>query len=128
MTIAEALAEGGQTAIIGLSTVFSVLIILMIVITIMKMVFYKDPKKQTTQPEKAVESAASAVAEAVSELPAVEEAPEDDEELVAVITAAIAASLNTSTYNLRIKSLRRIDNKQPAWNRAGIRETINNRF
>ena len=119
MTIAEALAEGGQTAIIGLSTVFSVLIILMIVITIMKMIFYKAPSKP----------AASAPAPVVPEAPAAPKADEmDDEELVAVITAAIAASLNTSTYNLRIKSLRRIDNNQPAWNRAGIREMINNRF
>ena len=128
MTISQALAEGGQTALIGLSTVFSVLIILMIVLFIMKAVFYKNPKKQTTQSEKVAESVATAVAQAVEELPSVEEVPADDTELVAVITAAIAASLNTSTYNLRIKSLRRIDNNQPAWNRAGIRETINNRF
>ena len=122
MTIAEALMEGGQTAIIGLSTVFSVLIILMIVITIMKMIFYKAPSKPT-----AAAAPAPVVPEPVA--PAETEADEmDDEELVAVITAAIAASLNTSTYNLRIKSLRRIDNNQPAWNIAGIRETINNRF
>ena len=42
--------------------------------------------------------------------------------------AAVAASLNTSTYNLRIKSYRRTDNKMPAWNKAGVTETINNRF
>ena len=48
--------------------------------------------------------------------------------LIAVLTAAIAASLNTSTYNLKIKSYRRVDTQKPAWNRAGITETINNRF
>ena len=122
MTIAEALAEGGQTAIIGLSTVFSVLIILMIVITIMKLVFYKKPEAPKA-PAAPVESEPVKPAE-----PVIQADEMDDEELVAVITAAIAASLNTSTYNLRIKSLRRIDNKQPAWNRAGVRETINNRF
>ena len=52
----------------------------------------------------------------------------DEEELIAVLTAAVAASLNTSTYNLRIKSYRRTDNKMPAWNKAGVTETINNRF
>ena len=121
MTIAQALAEGGQTAVIGLATVFSVLIILMIVITIMKMVFYKDPSKSAPTP-------APVVPEPVKPVTPVKTDEMDDEELIAVITAAIAASLNTSTYNLRIKSLRRIDNNQPAWNRAGIRETINNRF
>ena len=48
--------------------------------------------------------------------------------LIIVLTAAVAASLNTSTYNLRIKSYRRTDNKMPAWNKAGVTETINNRF
>ena len=120
MTIAEALAEGGQTALIGLSTVFSVLIILMIVLFIMKAIFYKKP--QATKAPAAVPTPAP---EPVKPIKADEM---DNEELVAVITAAIAASLNTSTYNLRIKSLRRIDNNQPAWNRAGVRETINNRF
>ena len=120
MTISEALAEGGQTALIGLSTVFSVLIILMIVLFIMKAVFYKKP-----QAPAAVQTPEAPAASAPEP---VKTDTMDDEELVAVITAAIAASLNTSTYNLRIKSLRRIDNNQPAWNRAGIRETINNRF
>ena len=119
MTIAEALAEGGQTALIGLSTVFSVLIILMIVLFVMRMIFYKKPEASVTPKATAAEMPEPTVP-VKSEM--------DDEELVAVITAAIAASLNTSTYNLRIKSLRRIDNNQPAWNRAGIRETINNRF
>ena len=124
MTIAEALAEGGQTTIIGLSTVFSVLIILMIVITIMKAVFYKKPKTAAApEPVKAEPEAPAA-----KTVKPVKSDEIDDSELVAVITAAVAASLNTSTYNLRIKSLRRIDNNQPAWNRAGIRETINNRF
>ena len=124
MTIAQALAEGGQTAVIGLATVFSVLIILMIVITIMKMMFYKDPAKSAVK-ETPAPAAPVEPAKPVEQVKADEM---DDEELVAVITAAIAASLNTSTYNLRIKSLRRIDNNQPAWNKAGIRETINNRF
>lgn len=123
MTISQALGEGVQTAVIGLSTVFAVLIVLMIVISIMKAIFYKAPEKR-----KVISDAADALAKAVDELPAVEEEPQDEEELIAVITAAIAASLNTSTYHLHIRSLRRIDNKQPEWNRAGIQETINHTF
>jgi len=52
----------------------------------------------------------------------------DDEELIAVLTAAVAASLNTSTYKLQIKSYRRVGNSAPAWNQAGLQETINSRF
>ncbi len=125
MTIAQALGEGVQTAIIGLSTVFAVLIILMIVISIMKAVFYKEPKKQL---DKAVDSAGKELAKAVEELPVTDKAPQDDEELVAVIMAAIAASLSTSTYHLKIKSLRRVDHAQSEWNKAGLHETISHTF
>ena len=117
MNLAEALMEGAQTAVIGLSTVFAVLIILMIVIYIMTLVFYKKPKTAAA-PEPAAEERTEEIAEEIT----------DDAELIAVLTAAVAASLNTSTYNLQIKSYRRVDNKKSAWNKAGIRETIDNRF
>lgn len=120
LPLSEALSMGGQTTVIGLSIVFGVLIILMIVLMLMKVIFYKDPNKQTKT---------EATAPAAETAPVAAEAEETDEdELIAVLTAAIAASLNTSTYNLKIKSYRRVDSKQPAWNRAGLTETINNRF
>ena len=52
----------------------------------------------------------------------------NDDELIAVLTAAVAASLNTSTYHLNIKSYRRIENTSPAWNKAGLRDVIDARF
>lgn len=42
----------------------------------------------------------------------------DDEELIAVITAAIASSLNRSTHDIVVKSVKRIPYRTPAWNRA----------
>ncbi len=122
MTISESLALGGQTAFVGLATVFAVLIILMLVLAVMKYIFYTVPNKKA-QPKAA--EAQSVTAEETAEEP---ESEMDNDELVAVITAAVAASLNTSTYNLQIKSLRRISSAKPAWNKAGISETINSRF
>ncbi len=115
----DALSVGAQVTVIGLIIVFSVLIILMAVLVAMKYIFAPKTKKE----EKTV----------VAEVPKAEVVPvaaetEDDEELIAVLTAAIAASLNTSTYNLNIKSFRRIGNAAPAWNKAGLNETINSRF
>lgn len=114
MSLAEALSEGLKVTAIGLIIVFSVLIILMLVMMAMKKIFYREsaPAK-TTAPAKAPVSAAK---------------PEEDPNLIAVLTAAIAASLNTSTYNLNIKSYRRIENNTPAWNKAGVRDTIDSRF
>ena len=112
LSLGEALAMGGQTTVIGLA-------ILMIVLSLFKVIFYKKPKTQAA-PAAAPAQAAPVEKETADDT--------DEEELIAVLTAAVAASLNTSTYNLRIKSYRRTDNKMPAWNKAGVTETINNRF
>lgn len=115
LSLAEALKTGGTTTVLGLSIVFSVLIVLMIVLALFKVIFYRQPKTKNTP--------------VPAEAPSQEVTDDTDEdELIAVLTAAVAASLNTSTYNLRIKSYRRTDNKMPAWNKAGVNETINNRF
>lgn len=117
--LSEALSFGGLTAITGMSIVFGVLVVLMIVLYLFKLIFYKNPKK-TAKP-----------VEEVKETPVVETKAEDDvddDELIAVLTAAVAASLNTSTYNLNIKSYRRINDVRPAWNKQGLRETIESRF
>ena len=115
MTLSEALIEGLSTTVLGMATVFAVLAILMLAIQIMKSVFYKSPEKKVAE-QKPVEVKSEAV---------INEPQEDEEELIAVLTAAIAASLNTSTYNLRIKSYRRIENRNPAWNRAAVTENTN---
>lgn len=119
LTIGEALAEGVQVTVVGLSIVFAVLIILMLVLMLMKVIFYKDPNKTQKQDIEITQDFAQQVTA---------ESTQDEEELIAVLTAAVAASLNTSTYNLNIKSYRRIENRNSAWNKAGIRETINSRY
>ncbi len=122
--IDEALATGGEVTVIGLAIVFAVLVILMIVLMLFKVFFYKPAKISASPANTPIQaSPAEPVQAAAAEL---EE--EDDEELIAVLTAAVAASMNTSTYNLKIKSYRRIPNTRPAWNRAGISDTIGNRF
>ncbi len=117
LSLGEAFAMGGETTVIGLAIVFSVLIILMLVLMLFKVIFYRQPKKQEVKDVPAPPAPAETVKEET-----------DEEELAAILTAAVAASLNTSTYNLKIKSYRRVDNKMPAWNKAGVNETINNRF
>lgn len=120
MTVGEALSEGLSVTGTGLIIVFSVLIILMIVMMLMKVIFYK-PQKQETQ--NAQKNNAEKTDVNISD-----NTKENDEELIAVITAAIAASLNTSEYNLKIKSFRRITDSQSQWNKAGVRDIIDSRF
>ena len=119
VTLADAFGEGLKVTGLGLAIVFAVLVILMIVLYLFKVIFYR-PAKETAvseaEPVQVPEPAAAAAAEDA-----------DDEELIAVLAAAAAACMNTSTYNLRIKSYRRVDNHVPAWNRAGVNQTIENR-
>ena len=87
-----------------------------------KVIFYKpQTNKQNSLANVEVKKEVVEVKEQVKE-------PVNDEELIAVLTAAIAASLNTSTYNLKIKSYRRIGSNAPAWNRAGLNDTIDSRY
>lgn len=123
MTMAEALQVGLSTTIIGLMIVFVVLIILMGVLMLFNKIFGKPEKKVTVEQPKPAAPVSAPKAEQIAAA-----AEKSEEELIAVLTAAVAASLNTSTYNLRIKSYRRIQNNAPAWNKAGIKETIESRF
>ncbi len=122
MTLSQALGEGLMVTGVGLLIVFSVLIILMVVMMIMKKVFYKDPSKaQPNQIEKKSDASADNAAPPASDAA-------QDPNLIAVLTAAVAVCMNTSTYNLKIKSYRRVDNNAPVWNRAGLNDAINSRF
>lgn len=109
---------GALVSILGLLTVFSVLAIIMLVLLVMERIFSKNslPKK-TVVKEKTPEVKPEVKAEVVPVKKA------DDGELVAVITAAIAASLGVPQRSLRIKSFKRVGK---AWNDASRQENIYN--
>lgn len=107
--VSELIGQGLAYTIMGICIVFLILIIIMFVIKAMALFSAPEKKTETIAAE-------PALVEAVPET--------DDLELVAVITAAIAASLNTSTASIRVKSYKKVG----AWNNAGRREVLENRF
>ena len=94
----ESLVEVLSVTALGILIVFAALIILMIVLNLMKLFAPSDKSKKETV-QKTVVEAPAAECEAKNE---------DEDELIAVLTAAIASSLKTSTYNLKIRSYRRV--------------------
>ena len=112
VTLTEALGFGGMTTVVGLAIVFGVLLVLMIVLYLFKVIFYKSPDKVKKD----------AVTETVSEN------AEDEEELVAVLTAAAAACMKTSANKVRINTYKRVHTDPPVWNRAARRESIENKL
>lgn len=117
----EKIMDGLEMTVVGMGTVFAVLIILYVVMVLMRIFLYKEEGK--TAPSQGKQEPAK------KKVPAVKEEEEmNEEELIAVLTAAVAASLNQSTYNLQIKSFRRIGQVSPVWNTVSRKEQIENQL
>lgn len=111
-SMGEILQKAGLNTLLGMGTVFVVLIIISLLKYIPKLqaAFTKKAEPQQGPPASVSETPAAEVAEEV----VVEETQEDDTELVAVIAAAIAASEGTSTDGFVVRSIRR--RRSNKWN------------
>ena len=107
--------------LMGLLIVFSVLIVLWAVIEIMHAIVSRMENKDTSIPETRENPTVSAPLPVADPAPAaLDDEADGDDEIAAVIAAAIAAYTSgegsTSTYNLRIKSFKRISKSKSVWN------------
>ncbi len=112
----ETIISGGVVSVIGMGTVFAVLAILWGVLELMRVIFAPKTDKPAVAPEAVPAPVVAPTVPAPAET--------DDSELIAILTVAIAVSLNTSTYKLNIKSYRQIDNGTPVWNSVSRRENL----
>ncbi len=116
--------EGIAMTITGMGTVFAVLIILYFIMVLMKKVFYKEDQIQNNNVLGNINTESEIKNDISDTTLIVNENEQDEEELVAILTASIAASLNTSTYNLRVMSFRRTNQSSPIWNSVGRKELL----
>ncbi|SCY99718.1 OadG family protein [Alkaliphilus peptidifermentans] len=117
MTLGEKLLASLQVTLLGVFIVFIALMMLYFIIRIMDKLVNKPVKaKQQTQ---AIETQPVVVE-------TIEEDTIDDTELVAVITAAVAASLQTSTHNIVVRNIVRTNDVTPAWGKLGRMQQLNN--
>ena len=93
---------GLQTTLIGMLIVFSVLVLIMLVIYLFQLIFYNIPKWAARKK--------SAVPQADEAVPSAPADTQSEEELVAVLSAAVASYLGgeTASSRYRIRSFRRI--------------------
>lgn len=104
----EILEKAGLNTVLGMGTVFAVLIFMSFIISLLKyipMFMDKLSKKKTTEESKETVVAQETMPVATSD---------DDTELVAVIAAAIAAAEGTSTDSFVVRSIKR--RKSNKWN------------
>ena len=111
--LGERLGLALEVTILGMATVFAVLIIIWAVLSLLRVFMYDIPNKKKGEAKQSeVKEAAPAPAPAPAPTQA---APAtDDKQLVAVITAAIAASEGKPASSLRVVSFRRAG--APRWN------------
>ena len=103
-SIGEILKKAGLNTILGMGTVFVVLIFISFIIYLFK--FIPDIQDKLAKKNKSAEKAATPAPAPVAAAPVVEESA-DDEELVAAIAAAIAAYEGTSTDDFVVRSIKR---------------------
>ena len=115
----SSLLEGG--VVMGITSslvgIIPFLILAFVVVFLIARNFLGDRERETESPEKPVAVPTVAVGTATVAEPsqtAIVANPIDDLELVAVITAALAASLNTKTDKLIVRSIKR----STKWNEA----------
>lgn len=101
-TLSEKMAKAGLNTLMGMGTVFSVLILISLIIYCFRIIPYLQKKKESEKTVVSVETSAAA--------PVIQETEQlltDDLELVAVISAAIAAGTGTSTDSFVVRSIHR---------------------
>lgn len=111
--LGERLVQGLQTLGLGLGIVFAVLIIIWGACELLHFLVHGATKKEA--PVSAPATAKPATAPVAAPAPT---APTqaDNSELIAVITAAVAAMLDQPTTAFRVVSFRRTGDKGRAWN------------
>lgn len=113
--MANTFIEGLGTMVIGMFTVFAILIILAFVLYLLRFV-NKEDKPKTEMP---IQPIIEPVKEEI-----VSEDLTDDLELIAVITASIALSLGVSSDKFQVTSIKRVSN----WNMTARKEHQQNNF
>lgn len=111
--IGTLMKDAAKNFVIGLATVFIMLMFLTFVISLFGVVAGAASKKAAVHAEKKEQTPAPAPIPVPA---AVEEDVTDDAELVAVIAAAIAASENTSTDGFVVRSIKKVNKSR--WQRA----------
>lgn len=118
----SSLQIGLSTAAVGITVVFIGLIILIGMIYVMTLFTRRTGKKKAE-----IASPAPAAAPAPVSVPEETAEDEDDGNVIAAITAAIACVWQDESTGFVVRRVRRVQNS-PAWQRAGREEQVQNRF
>ncbi len=103
------LLDAGVITLFSMVVVFLSLLVISYLIDLMRVIFNKKDNKAVEN--KTIQQSPQPVVNAVVE--------EDDTELVAVITAAIAAMTGTNTSGLVVRNIKRLPDLDTTWSKTG---------
>lgn len=110
--------EALTVTVFSMGLVFLTLFLISLMLDAFKVQNERDQRIQAKKDE-----AKKAEEPKVEQKPAVLEEKEDEDELIAIITAALSASLKTSKDKLIIKNIRQIED--PTWAQTGRIQNMN---
>ncbi len=119
MPLGEKMLASLYVTLLGMAITFVALMLLWGMIALMSRILGTKPSKKETQVVVALQ--------AETETAIDKKEGEIDEAIVAVIAAAVAASMNTSVHNIVVRNIRRTQNAVPAWGNAGRFEQMKTR-
>ncbi|MBQ7604970.1 MAG: OadG family protein [Firmicutes bacterium] len=123
LTMGEKMAGAGITTLLGLGTTFVILCLIWLILSIMGKVMTAGKAKKAAP---AAEAVTTAPAAAPAAAPA--ENLAGDAQLVAVITAAIAAYEGSQSANsLVVRNITRVTGAGSAWSHAGSMDCLESR-
>lgn len=125
MSMSEKLLATGYVILLGMGITFIALILIWVITMLMSKIIKKFETKKTGTVETPRQNVS---AQSIGTPQAASIIEEDADELIAVISAAIAASLNTSMHNIIVKNIRRVPDNTPVWGKTGRSEVMNVRF
>ena len=124
MSTSEKLNGAFQATVLGMGITFAALIIIWGLTVLLKNVVASIEGKKDSSVK--VVNTPKKKTQAVSEV--VEEDPTNDEELIAVISAAIASSMETSVRNIVVRNIIRVNDDTPTWGKVARIDQVNSRL
>lgn len=125
MDFMDILGSGSKVMVLGIAAVFLALTTIVLVIYILKKAVSKE--STTEKKDKDINVEDNKLDEKQSTV-TIDNEVTDDSELIAVITAAVAASLNRSTHNIIVRRVERIRGNRSQWNKAGRYEHLSSKL
>lgn len=118
MTMSEKLIGGGIVTLLSMAVVFIILFLLQVSIQVMARGL--NPSNKENEGLQKAEIKPNITSETKIEKPQNQELKaNNDEEICAVIAAAVASSMGVSQSDIRIKNIKRVGDQSPAWAKAG---------